>query len=109
MAILFTLYNDGKVKMQINKEDVYKGIYEFYYKDSNKVDMRRHKPTADFKTWDKTKYVKLAKDNPIKFLLKSEGDFFRSGNGYLIELHEDMRELIKNDDFIEHMRDDIFI
>ncbi|MGL4108433.1 DEAD/DEAH box helicase family protein [Clostridium sp. LP20] len=105
MPILLAFYNDGNVKMKIDEEDVYQSFYKFYHKGSNKVDMLRHKGTSDFESWGKSKYVKLAKDNPIKFLIKTHGDFFRSGDGYLIGIYEDMKDVIRDESFVEHMRD----
>lgn len=96
--------NDGHVKMRIDEEDVYKSFYEFYHKGSNKVDMLRHKGAMDFEDWDKCKYVKLAKDNPIKYLIKTDGEFFRSGYGCLIGLFDDMKDIILDERFVEHMK-----
>ena len=107
MPILLAFYNKGNIKMEIDEEDVYKSFYEFYHKGSNKVDMLRHKATSDFESWDKKKYIKLAKENPIKFLLKSHGDFFKVKEGALIALHDDMKDIIKNKAFAEHMKDAI--
>ncbi|MGG7176393.1 DEAD/DEAH box helicase family protein [Clostridium paraputrificum] len=107
MPILLAFYNDGNVKMEIDEEDVYQSFYKFYHKGSNKVDMFRHKGTMDFESWDKGKYVKLAKDNPIKFLIKTHGDFFRRGDRCLIGIYEDMRDVIRDECFVENMRDTI--
>ena len=48
--------------------------------------------------------MKLAKDNPVKFLIKSEGEFFRDDD-ILMGLKEQMSVCVKNVDFIGHMRD----
>ncbi|SFC49483.1 DEAD/DEAH box helicase family protein [Clostridium uliginosum] len=109
IPILLAFYNGGNVKMEIDEQDVYRSFYEFYHKGSNKVDMLRHKGTADFESWDKARYVKLAKDNPVKFLLKSEGDFFKGKDGALMALHEEIREIILDVEFVEHMKDAILI
>lgn len=77
MPVFLAFYNNGNIKMQINEDYAYNSFYEFYHKGSNKVDMLRHKSTADFEKWGKKEYVKLAKDNPVKFLLKSESTCFR--------------------------------
>ena len=63
--------------MEIDEEDVYRSFYEFYRKGSNKVDMLRDKGTADFESWDKKKWVKLARENPVRALVRSEGNYFR--------------------------------
>lgn len=73
IPVFLAFYNEGNMKMKINEDDVYNSFYEFYYKGSNKVDMLRHKSTADFEKWGKKEFVKLAKDNPVKFLIKTHG------------------------------------
>ena len=70
MPVLLAFYNDGDIKMEISEDDIYKSFYDFYRKGSNKVDMLKDKSTRDFMNWDKKKYISLAKNNPIKFLLK---------------------------------------
>lgn len=105
MPILLAFYNCGNVKMAINEDDVYNSFYNFYNKASNKVDMIRHKSTADFENWDKSKYLKLAKDNPIKFLLKTHSDFFNEKEGYVLALNQNMAEIIKDKSFTIHMKD----
>jgi hypothetical protein len=107
IPIFLAFYNGGKVKMEIDEEDVYRSFYEFYRKGSNKVDMLRHKGTEDFESWDKTKYVRLARENPVRALVRSEGEFFRNCDGGLISLYEDMKNIIGNEEFINHMRDSI--
>lgn len=107
IPILFAFYNEGNIKMEISEDDVYKSFYEFYNKASNKVDMLRHKATKDFETWDKKKYIKLAKDNPIKFLLKTHSDFFKLKDGALIALQDDMKDIINDEAFVSHMKDSI--
>lgn len=56
-----------------------------------------------FEKWDKSKYVKLSKDNSTKFLLKSHGDFFKSEEGVLMRLREEIREIIFEEDFVRHI------
>lgn len=61
---------------------------------SNGVDMLKHKSTANYKTWGKKEYVKLAKDNPIKFLKQSASDFFENKEGYEIALAKELESVI---------------
>ena len=107
MPVLLAFYNDGDVKINVDEEDIYNSFYKFYHKGSNKVDMLQHKSTKDFEFWDKSNYVKLAKDNPVKFLLKTHGDFFKINDGYVISLMDDMKDIVVNSIFKEHMKDAI--
>ncbi|MBC5629788.1 DEAD/DEAH box helicase [Clostridium sp. NSJ-6] len=107
MPILLAFYNDGNIKMEITEDDIYKSFYEFYRKGSNKVDMLKDKNTSDFINWDKKKYIALAKNNPVKFLLKTHGDFFKVKEGSVIALQDDLKQFINNEAFKKHMKDAI--
>lgn len=69
--------------------------------------MLKHKTTMDFENWGKDRYLKLTKDNPIKFLLKSESEIFNNENGELMALNKKIQNFIEDESFVEHMRDAI--
>lgn len=93
--------------MKINEEDVYNSFYEFYHKGSNKVEILRDKSTDNFESWDKWKFIKLAKDNLVKFLLKSESDSFIVVDGALMALYDEMKEIIEEVSFMAYVWDAI--
>lgn len=106
VPILLAFYNNGNIKTEINDDDIYKSFKEFYTKGSNKVDMLKDKGTSNFEIWGKKNYVKLAKDNPVKYLCKSHSDFF--------EVNEEGNMMVKgievfkeNKEFIKQMKDAI--
>ncbi|MEG2917833.1 MAG: hypothetical protein RR851_07890 [Clostridium sp.] len=108
MPVLLAFYNHGNIKSEVNEEDICKAFMEFYEKGSNGADMLQHKSTKGFKSWGRKEYVKLAKDNPIKALLQTHGDFFGSGQGEnLIALQEDIAQFINDEEFIKHFKDAI--
>lgn len=107
MPVLLAFYNYGDIKMEISEDDIYKSFYNFYRKGSNKVDMLKDKGTREFETWDKKKYVSLANNNPIKFLLKTHGEFFKEKEECLIALQDDLKDIISNEAFKKHMKDSI--
>ena len=107
MPVLLAFYNYGDIKMEISEDDIYKSFYNFYRKGSNKVDMLKDKGTREFETWDKKKYVSLANNNPIKFLLKTHGEFFKEKEQCLIALQDDLKDIISNEAFKKHMKDSI--
>lgn len=107
MPVLLAFYNDGDVKMEISEDDIYKSFYNFYRKGSNKVDMLKDKGTREFENWDKKKYVSLANNNPIKFLLKTHGEFFKEKEECLIALQDDLKDIINNEAFKKNMKDSI--
>ena len=107
MPLLLAFYNNGDIKMQVTEEDVYHSFYDFYHKGSNKVDMVKHKSTKGFESWDKKKYVKLALDNPIHFMLETHSDFFIRKDGAALALTDDLADYIQMEAFKYHMKDAI--
>lgn len=107
MPIFLAFYNHGDIKMNLTEDDIYNSFYEFYHKGSNKVDMLKDKGTKDFEKWSKEKYIKLAKYNPIKYLMKTSSEFFCSNEETLIGLNEKFESAIGIDGFAEEMKDAI--
>ena len=69
--------------------------------------MIKEKSTRNFENWEKKDCIKLAKNNPIKFMLKTHGDFFKEKENNTIALQEDLKEIIENKSFKEEMKDAI--
>lgn len=104
MPVLLAFYNDGKLKIRINEEDIYNSFRKFYSKGSNAVDLLNQKSTAGFKEWGKKQWYKLAKDNPLKFLAKTENEFFYfDGDDYC--LNGALEEFSSNEVFVRSFKD----
>lgn len=107
MPLLLAFYNGGKIKKQLSEEDVYHSFYEFYHAGTNKADMLKDKATSNFESWAPERYVKLAKDNPIKFMLQTHGEFFKGDSDGCMELSDELNGMLKNEAFVKHMKDAI--
>ena len=106
IPVLLAFYNDGKMKLEINDDDLYISFKEFYSKGSNKVDMLKDKSTAKFETWDEKEYVSLARKNPVHFLCKTSSEFFTIKDDNIC-LNEGLREYLNNDMFLKNVKDAI--
>ncbi len=107
MPVLLAFYNNGKMKLEINDEDIYNSFKEFYSKASNAIDMAKDKSTSNYLNWGSKEYISLAKKNPIKFLTKTHNEFFYINEQGNICINELMKEYIENQTFIRHFRDAI--
>lgn len=105
MPILKAFYNDGNIKLDITEDDVYESMREFYSIRSNAVDMLKDKSSKNFKSWTEKQYLALARKNPIKFLLKTHGEFFIKKEGYAISLSDELKDYIDLDSFKSHFKD----
>ena len=106
IPVILAFYNDGKMKLKIDDDDLYKSFKEFYSKGSNGVDMLKDKSTAKFRTWEKKQYVYLARKNPVHFLCKSSSEFFTM-EGDKICLNKDLNLYLGDESFINHVKDAI--
>lgn len=97
------------IRMKINEDDVYNSFYEFYHKASNKVDMLKHKSTANFEEGRKKENVKLSKGNPVNFLIKSKSACSRKIDDGLMALNEKMKKLAKDEVFVREVMDGVNI
>lgn len=107
MPVLLTFYNGGDIKMAVTDEELASEFKRFYHQGANGKDLLQDNGNRDFKTWDTSKWVSLAKRNPVKFLLKSESAFFEEREGYAIGLNERIRDVKGLEVFKEHFRDAI--
>lgn len=106
MPVLLAFYNNGNLQLRINKDDIYNSFKSFYAKGSNAVDLLNQKSTEGFKHWDKIKWYRLAKDNPLRFLAKTENKFFFFDKDDYC-LSEELKEYGKNEVFMRNFNDAI--
>lgn len=106
IPVILAFYNNGKMKLEINDDDLYRSFKDFYNKGSNKVDMLRDKSTCKFENWGQKEYVYLARKNPVNFLCKSSSEFFTMKDDKIC-LNENLREYLSNDVFVKNVKDAI--
>lgn len=106
MPVLLAFYNNGNLKLCITEDDVYISFKDFYRKGTNGVDLLNQKSTAGYKNWERKQWYKLAKDNPIKFLAKSDSEFFSiEEKGFCLK--SELSIYTTNDTFIRNFKDAI--
>ena len=104
IPLLKSFIRDNRISLKCSEEDIYKSFKEFYNNPENSLDMERHKRTKNFKKWDKWKYIKLAKENPIRFLIKTEGEYFKMDDNYFC-LTERLKSVVDNKIFVDNYKD----
>jgi superfamily II DNA or RNA helicase len=106
MPAFLAFYNNGNLKLRINEEDIYESFKEFYSRGSNSIDLLNQNSTAGFRNWGKKEWYKLAKDNPLKFLAQTHGEFFHfEGTEYC--LNYALKEFAENKTFMDNFKDAI--
>jgi len=106
MPLLLAFYNDGKMKLEIDEDDIYQSFKEFYSHGSNVVDLLKDSSTRNYRDWGKKKYVELARVNPMHFFIRSSPDFFyEAGNKFC--LTQELEAFVNNPTFIRHFKDTV--
>ena len=106
MPILLAFYNKEDFKLRINEDDIYKSMKEFYENPSNGQDLLASKSTKDYKNWDKSKYIKKAKEMPLKALMNTGGEFFKMKGDEFV-LTDRLKDFINNESFKANVLDAI--
>jgi hypothetical protein len=104
MPLLLAFYNHGEINLTINDNDIHQSFKDFYSHSSNSFDLKRDNSTRGYKDWGKNEYLKLARNNPIKFMLRSSSDYFYE-DGDSLSLNAKLKDYIHNPAFIEHFKD----
>lgn len=105
MPLLQAFYNDGKIKMAVDEDDVYIHFRDFYNNGLNGQDLEKDKGNRDYLSWGKNQYVAKAKAQPIRALLNTASDYFIEKDGYLLALNQNINPLVANSAFIVHFKD----
>lgn len=106
MPILLAFYNKGDFKLRINEDDIYKSMKEFYENPSNGQDLLASKSTKNYKNWDKSKYIKKAKEMPLKALMNTGSEFFKM-DGEEFVLTDKLKDFINNESLKANVLDAI--
>ena len=105
MPILYTFYNHGNVLLEITEAQVLACWKDFFDRNKNWRDFSDRITYEEYKNMTDKQHLAKAKTMPIKFLKASGKGFFIDKEGYALAIREDLREVVKNHAFCEHMND----
>ena len=100
IPLLWAFYNNGNIKLKIDEDDIYNSFKKFYSNKENAKDLQGQKSTQGYENWGKKEYVKLAKDNPIKYLADKTSQYFYKEDDKFC-LSENLQQYIHQNEFIE--------
>nr|WP_330395650.1 DEAD/DEAH box helicase family protein [Tyzzerella sp. An114] len=105
MPILYSFYNNGNIRLAVTEEEVLESWKNFFDKDRNWKDFSSNITYEEYKNMSDKQHINKAKTMPIKFLKASDKGFFVDKEGYAISLRDELKSVIENIAFKEHMRD----
>ena len=105
MPVLYSFYNHGDVLLEVTEMQVLACWKEFFDKNKNWQDFSDNITYKDYKSMTDKQHLAKAKTMPIKFLKASGKGFFIDKEGYALALREDLKDVIRNSAFCDHMKD----
>lgn len=105
MPILYSIYNDGDIRLAVTEDDVLKSWKRFFDTGINWRDFAEDMSYSDYKKMSDKQHLSKAKSMPIKFLKSSGKGFFIEKDGYAIAVRSDLKNIIGNEAFKNHMGD----
>lgn len=105
MPVLYSFYNKGNVLLEITEEQVLACWKDFFDRNKNWRDFSDDITYEQYKNMTDKQHLAKAKTMPIKFLKASGKGFFIEKEGYALAIREELRTVIKNNAFRNHMND----
>ncbi len=105
MPILYSFYNNGNIRLAVTEEEVLESWKNFFDEDRNWKDFSSNITYEEYKNMSDKQHINKAKTMPIKFLKASGKGFFVDKEGYAIALRYELKDIIQNIAFKEHMKD----
>lgn len=107
MPVLMAFYNHGNVRMEVSEAELLDSWKEFFNTSTNWKDLDKGITYQDYLAISDKEHVKKIMQMPVHFLLKSGNGFFVEKDGAALALSENLREVVGDSMFAEHMRDAI--
>ena len=104
MPLLYSFFRGDRMVLHAGWDDIARSFREFYSNASNRVDIKGLKHFDRYDEIPDSKWVSLAKENPIHFLVKgSPGFFSEDDDGF--HLSGDLAPYVDLRFFIDQVRD----
>lgn len=107
MPVLMAFYNHGDIRMEVSEAELLVSWKEFFNTSTNWKDLDKAITYQDYLAISDKEHVKKIMQMPVHFLLKSGNGFFVEKDGAALALNENLREVVGDPMFAEHMRDAI--
>ena len=105
MPVLYSFYNDGDVRLMVTDDELLYAWKKFFDNGTNWKDLAADISYGDYKKMTDKQHLSKAKTMPVKFLKASGKGFFIEKEGYAIAIRADLKEIISNEAFKNHMKD----
>ncbi|MCU6763169.1 DEAD/DEAH box helicase family protein [Brotonthovivens ammoniilytica] len=105
MPILYSFYNHGRIRLEVTDHEVLESWKEFFNTGVNWKDFSADISYKDYQHMTDKQHLSKAKTMPIKFLKASGKGFFIEKEGCALAIREELKDVIDNVAFRNHMKD----
>lgn len=105
MPVLMAFYNHGDVRMEVSEEELLASWKEFFSTGTNWKDLESGITYEKYCDISDKDHVKKILQMPVHFLQESGKGFFVKKDGLALALREELRDVIGQLVFAEHMKD----
>lgn len=103
IPLLLAFYNNGKIKMELNDDDIYHSFRVFYSFGINGIDLMQDKGGQNYRQWTKEDYLRIAQSPKEAFMNSAKEYFIKHGNLYC--LNNELKLYINDRWFTENFKD----
>lgn len=93
-----------RLKWELRKR-MYISTTGLFMKETELEGYGRDKGTKGFRNWKRERYLSEARKNPIYYLEGSKSGFFVNKEGFMLALRDDLKDVIDEPAFVDHMKD----
>lgn len=105
MPVLYSFYNNGKIKMEITEEEALRSWKLFFDQGINLRDLKKDISLEEYRNIPDQQHLSNIKRNPVRFLKASGKGFFVDKEGFIIALRNELSEIVSIDSFKDQMKD----
>ena len=106
MPVLYAFYNNGQIRMEVTEKELLESWKVFFDTGTNWKDLGNGVVSYEmYKQISDRAHLGNIKRNPVHYLLESGQGFFVEKEGSILGLREELRTVIGEKAFGEHMRD----
>lgn len=105
MPVLMAFYNNGDMRLNVTDEQLLVSWKAFFDQNGNWKDLDKNMSYEKYKSISDKAHLKKILTMPVHFLQESGKGFFVKRDGFAISLRSDLEKYVKNQAFVEQVKD----
>ena len=105
MPVLMAFYNNGDMRINVTDEQLLVSWKAFFDQNGNWKDLDKNMSYEKYKSISDKAHLKKILTMPVHFLQESGKGFFVQRDGFAISLRSDLEKYVKNQAFVEQVKD----